>query len=149
MKHFIVITISFFAIWGWSKTKSHSAPKPMVWCENKLLPSNLPSKKTELKVMFDQTDRKTLIQSFWGELLQEQPRKILIPVIQYLAQSEPNPSVTGYYQAMAVAAGIQRPVDIEIEAWPQHSSNPHKVKANLKELCDLYSRAGGDDFNRK
>jgi len=149
MKLLTYILIAILPLSGFAKGKPPvlQKRKPATgWCESRQLPAGLPLSKPQLKVLFDQTDRRILVQSFWGELLTAEPRKILIPLIQYLANTEQKDKVSGYYLAMALAAGIKNPVEQEIETWPESGSQPTKVKANLKELCDLYLNAGGEDF---
>ena len=114
------------------------------WCVTKKWITKAGSLQ-EMRQSFDNESRENLVQMFWGEALDNKPRPILVGLAQYLAYTEQKSAVSGYYQTIAVAAGSQIPLGDELEKWPK-VSKLSKVKSKLNELCQLYLRAGGDDF---
>lgn len=114
------------------------------WCLTKKWTAKVETLE-DMRRAFDQESRETLIQMFWGEVLSNRPRPILVGLAQYLAYTEQKSAVTGYYQTIAMASGSQLPLGEELEKWPKVSKLT-KLNSKVKELCQLYLAAGGDDF---
>ena len=139
---FVLVSTAFSAE---VTTKVKTADKvSSEWCVTKRWSAKSDSLR-EMRLAFDNESRENLVQMFWGEALDNKPRPILIGLAQYLAYTEQKSAVTGYYQTIAAAAGSQIPLGDELEKWPK-VSKLSKVKSKLNELCQLYVRAGGDDF---
>ena len=83
---------------------------------------------SEIKVELDSKPRLQIIQGMWFEILSKKPASQVIPIIQYLAYTEQESSLSGYYQALAVAIGVPDSIEEETERWPEVSKlTPVKV----------------------
>ena len=103
-------------------------------------PRDLPIKG--FKEILDATVRQEVIAMAWGEILNDSNKTVAAPLLQYLAGTEPNATLRGYYKAMNSMITNGMTPEESIQAWPKRVM-ARKPIYNLQQMCDLYRKSGG------
>jgi hypothetical protein len=112
--------------------------KPDEWKSN----PNLPLKN--IVHILEHTSRPQIIQLAWGEMLRaDQTRSLALPVLQYLASTEQEKPLRGYYKVLelSITSGLE-PRSL-LKTWPVRYAQQQKTTLTLPQLCDLYAQTAG------
>jgi hypothetical protein len=133
----VLVAITSQAATRAKRVSNHStACQSITWTK----PRDLPIKA--FKEMLDKTPRREIVQLAWGEILNDSNKTVAAPVLQYLAGTESNDTLRGYYKAMNSMITRGLTPEEAILAWPKRVP-ARKPIYNLKQLCELYRKSGG------
>lgn len=136
-------------------SKKNSTKKPVIvskksdkkrsvsseWCIGVNLPDiQIVDELSQLKNKFDARTKLELNQFLWHLALQERPSKLVVPLLQYLSNTEATSKLNGMYGAIALAMNIKEPLFLEIQKWPNVTA-PIRPQADLKQFCEMYLKA--------
>lgn len=112
------------------------------WCQGKVWPISRDLSIQELTPQLERMDRWEIVEFAWGELTTAQPKPMFAPLLQYLAGTENNADLRGYYKAMGYFTLGKQELPAAIAKWPKRQ--PYNGQGfTQEELCDLYVKAGG------
>jgi len=112
------------------------------WCVGPEWPVSRESSISELAADFEGIDRFELTQYAWGELTTAQAKPMFAPILQYLAATENNDELRGYYKAMGYFALGRKELPESLKTWPARAAFNGKG-FSLEELCQMYRKSGG------
>ena len=104
------------------------------------MPRDLPI--NAFKEILDATPRQDVIEMAWGEILNDSNKTVAAPLLQYLAGTEPQNLLRGYYKAMNSMITNGLTPEEAIQAWPKRVI-ARKPIYTLEQMCDLYKKSGG------
>lgn len=101
--------------------------------------------KQQLVLKLSSMPRERIRQMAWGELLSKHPQPIFPFLFIYLAKTEPNNLLSGYYEGVLYIMNQSIPWRKVAEQWPQPVDlRQLNLKAwTLPTLCKEYQMAGG------
>jgi hypothetical protein len=98
----------------------------------------------EIKRTLDHLPRADIVQIAWGEMLRADPkRSMAMPLLQYLAGTEPRPALRGYYRVLGMGVTNGRMPAEALRTWPVRGPST-RSKLGLAELCRLHRRASAE-----
>lgn len=112
------------------------------WCAGPLWPAARDTSISTLTAEFAGADRFELTQYAWGELTHEQAKPMFAPILQYLAATETNDELRGYYKAMGYFALGRKDLPESLKKWPERAAH-NGQGFTLEELCQMYFKSGG------
>lgn len=115
---------------------------PPAWCVGLEWPVSRDSSISDLAGDFENTDRFELNQYAWGELTSAQAKPMFAPILQYLAATENDDELRGYYKAMGYFALGRKELPESLEKWPERAAY-NGQGFSLAELCQMYRKSGG------
>ena len=104
------------------------------WAANRNLPLKV------FKSTLDKTPRNQIIQMAWGEILRQKPDSVAFPLLQYLANTETNKDLRGYYLTMGMMLNPGVDLSDTVKTWPKRPAH-HDSLYSLQELCDLHQKS--------
>jgi hypothetical protein len=88
---------------------------------------------------FQGSRRIAILQWGWGEIVQGHPKHMIAPIFKYLAGTETNSDLRGYYELMGYLAMNGVDVNTAMKYWPKRQTlNPTRL--SLKAMCDDYQK---------
>lgn len=120
-------------------THTFAAPE---WCAASTWPASREASMPELAADFQGADRFELTQFAWGELTHANAKPMFAPILQYLAATENNEELRGYYKAMGYYALGRKELPEALKKWPERAAYDGKG-FTLEELCQMYRKSGG------
>jgi hypothetical protein len=112
------------------------------WCRALTWPVSRDSSLSEMKEDLAKIDRFELVQLAWGELTTEQKKPMFAPILMYLAGTENDADLRGYYKAMGYFALGKTELPEALKEWPKRA--PYDGKGfPLSDLCKMYRESGG------
>jgi hypothetical protein len=129
----VLLTLLLLPIRAWA------APE---WCSGPTWPTSRDTSIAELAADFENADRFELTQYAWGELTSAQAKPMFAPILQYLAATESNDELRGYFKAMGYFALGRKELPEGLKKWPDRAA--HNGRGfSLEELCQMYRKSGG------
>lgn len=112
------------------------------WCEALTWPASRDASISELAADFEGVERFELTQYAWGELTQAHAKPMFAPILQYLAATENNDELRGYYKAMGYFALGRKELPAALKKWPERPAFNGRG-FSLEKLCEMYRKSGG------
>lgn len=143
---FIVIILVHLGFVGNAFAQSRLSPKTSFSCETKTWkgPRNLT--KQQWVQRLSSMSRESVREMAWGELLSKNSKPIFPVFLIYLAKTEANDLLAGYYEGILYLMNQSIPWRKVVENWPQkiRMKSLNRKYWTASKLCREYVRAGGE-----
>lgn len=130
------IWICLFILLAPAISYSETACKTTKWATSRNLPI------TQIKQKLDTVPRSTIVQMAWWEIVNQSTASMAGPILQYLAGTEQDSLLRGYYKSMHAMITPGLTPEDAIQTWPRRPASRKSIYT-LMQLCELYKKSNG------